>query len=249
METWITAHAALTFALMAIAGSVLHWAKKAYRGECTWNPIDYWFADNRLNSAGAAGALAVAIWGIVTSDSLAGMQWHMIVAGGFTLGWALDSGINKAGPAPAQSGYGNSQSGYARIALAVALWLATIGLLAALAGCGAGVFKTEPIAPIAVPSNLSEAGKQAQNLINEANAGLAAAATVIGDNVQAGVMTPAEGRDYLARVKSWAAEVDRAQSLLDAGSDVAARDKAQLVGSLIVALQKEVAARARKESQ
>lgn len=98
METWILENAGMAFAVMAVLGAALHWAKKAYRNEVSWNPIDYWFADNPMHSAGAAGALVVAVWAIVFSDSLAGMQWHMLVASGFTLGWMLDSGVNKGTP-------------------------------------------------------------------------------------------------------------------------------------------------------
>jgi hypothetical protein len=98
-KLWILTHAELVFALCAAGGAILHWAKKAARGEITWNPVDYWLVDNRLHSAGALGALVLAVWGIVFSGSLSGMQAHMIVAGGFTLGYTLDSGINKGGAA------------------------------------------------------------------------------------------------------------------------------------------------------
>lgn len=85
------------FAVMAVLGAFLHWAKKAYRGETSWNPLDYWLAEYPGNSAGSIGALVAAVWAVIFSDSLVGMKLHMVIASAFTLGWMLDSGINKAG--------------------------------------------------------------------------------------------------------------------------------------------------------
>jgi len=83
------------FALMAALGAVLHWVKKAYRGDVSWDFFAYWLADHPGNSSFALGALVTSVWAVIFSDSLAGMQMQMVIAGGFTLGWMLDSGINK----------------------------------------------------------------------------------------------------------------------------------------------------------
>lgn len=95
MEALITENAGIAFAMMAILGAAVHWAKKATRGEVTWNPMDYWLADHPGHTGFFAGALVASIWVVVFSDSLTGMQAHMVVASGFTLGWALDSAVNK----------------------------------------------------------------------------------------------------------------------------------------------------------
>jgi hypothetical protein len=148
MKELILSHPGMTFALMAVLGAALHWAKKAYRGETSWNPIDYWFADNPMHSAGAAGALAVSVWGVVFSDSLTGMQPHMIVASGFTLGWVLDSGINKAGTQ--DSVLGTRQGGFIRLAL-----LPILFVLALLAGCG--TMGPKPETPKTIPEQIEAA--------------------------------------------------------------------------------------------
>jgi soluble cytochrome b562 len=102
-------------------------------------------------------------------------------------------------------------------------------LLLLLVGC---------VNPVAVPSSPQEA-------INEANITLAAAASVIGQNVKDKVFTKEEGQRYLDKVRELAKKVDDAQRLVDAGLPDAAK-QADLVKSLIVALHREVAARARR---
>jgi hypothetical protein len=115
---------------MAVLGAMLHWAKKAYRGETNWNPLDYWLADHPAHSAGSIGALVAAVWGVVFSDSLTGMKIHMVIASGFTIGWMIDSGFNKAAASSSVNVQPGKQSGYARLDL-----LLVIALAFALIGC------------------------------------------------------------------------------------------------------------------
>lgn len=88
--------------------------------------------------------------------------------------------------------------------------------------------------------------KTPQEAINEANIYLNATAQQIGENVKNGVMTKAEAQDALDKVKTYRDQVDIAQTLLDQGNAAAAMDKAKIVRSLVIALHREVAKRARE---
>jgi hypothetical protein len=124
--------------------------------------------------------------------------------------------------------------------------LVLVVLLTILPGC-ALLGPVEPVAPIGVPSTLPEAGKQAQNAINEANVGLAAAANVIAANVRDGIYTKAQAQAYLDQVKDYARKIDRAQEAVKLGDFSSAQGQADAVRSLILILHREVAAQARKE--
>jgi hypothetical protein len=86
-----------------------------------------------------------------------------------------------------------------------------------------------------------------QGLINEGNVTLTATANVIAQNVQEGVMTREEAQSALDRVRTYAKRLDAAQALLDTGDLRNAATQAKLLSSLIIALQREVAAKARKK--
>jgi soluble cytochrome b562 len=109
-----------------------------------------------------------------------------------------------------------------------ALFLALI-ILSAIPGCAN---------PVTVPQSPQEA-------INEANITLTAAANVIASNVRDKVFTREEGQQYIDKVRDLAKKVDDAQKLVDSGLPDAAK-QAEIVRSLILALHREVAARARK---
>ena len=120
-----------------------------------------------------------------------------------------------------------------RLAKALFLGLALVGL----AGCGS--------TPTRVPTTLQDAKVIAQDAINEANQWLIAAANVIASNVKEGIMTKAEAQAALDHVRKLGDDADRAQRLLDSG-DPDALDVANLTRTAIIALHREVAARARR---
>ena len=93
--------------------------------------------------------------------------------------------------------------------------------------------------PVTVPQTPQEA-------INEANVTLTATSNVIAQNVADGIFTKAEAQSYLDKVRELAKKVDDAQALVDAGLPDA-KDRAELVRRLIVALHREVAQRARQQ--
>lgn len=86
--------------------------------------------------------------------------------------------------------------------------------------------------------------KSPQDAINEANVTLTAVANVIAQNVKDGIFTKDEAQKYLDQVKDLARKVDTAQALIRAG-DPKGAEQAELLRTLIVALHREVAARAR----
>lgn len=90
------------------------------------------------------------------------------------------------------------------------------------------------------------APKTPQEAINEANVTLTATANVIAQNVKDGIYTKDEGNRYLGKVRELADKVDAAQKLVNAGLPDAAK-QAEIVRSLILALHREVAARARQK--
>jgi soluble cytochrome b562 len=102
-------------------------------------------------------------------------------------------------------------------------------LVLLLAGC---------VNPVVAPSSPQQA-------INEANITLTAAANVIAQNVNDKVFTREEGQKYIDKVRELAGKVDQAQKLVDAGLPDAAK-QAEIVRTLIIALHREVAQRARK---
>ena len=119
-------------------------------------------------------------------------------------------------------------------------------VLAVLPAC-AFVGPVEPVAPIAVPTTLPAAGKQAQNAINEANIDLTAAASVINANIKDAIWTKAQAQAYLDKVRDYSKRVDRAQEAVRLGDFGSAKGQVEAVRSLILILHREVAAQARKE--
>lgn len=85
-----------------------------------------------------------------------------------------------------------------------------------------------------------------QDAINEANVLLTAIAKQATDNFNSGVMTLEEKDKAVAEVKQYAAKVDSARKLLDAGNPLEAKNQVQLLNTAILALQKRVAEKARK---
>lgn len=101
-------------------------------------------------------------------------------------------------------------------------------------------------AEIPVSQQLSVQAQAAQKSINEANVALASAANVIAQNVTDGIMTKPEAQAMLDKVKDYAKKVDAAQTLLNSGDILSAKNQADLIKSAILALHKEVAKRARQ---
>lgn len=99
---------------------------------------------------------------------------------------------------------------------------------------------------IAVPQSLPDAGKQAASLINEANVLLTALNLTIKDDVEGGIYTKAQAQGYLDKTKAAGAKVDEAQLLLAKGDYSKAISVAQLQKTVLLALQRELAAQARK---
>ena len=115
-----------------------------------------------------------------------------------------------------------------------------ITVATALAGCSA-------FAPAAIPVNqtLSQPAQQAQQALNEANIALTAAYSVLAQNMTDGIYTKAEGQSYLDRLNQMADQTDKAQAALKNGDILGAKTQAELLSKAIVALHREIAAKAR----
>jgi hypothetical protein len=117
-------------------------------------------------------------------------------------------------------------------------------LVLALALPGCALFT--PVQQLSVPSSLSDTGKEAAKLINEAKVDLIAANNTIASQTQAGLMSKSDAQAFAVRVDEYWAKVKQAEALLGSGQDLAAKGQAQLLSTLLLELQKQVAAKARK---
>lgn len=100
---------------------------------------------------------------------------------------------------------------------------------------------------IPVSQSLPVAAQNAQKAINEANVTLTAAANVVSQNFADGILTKEEAQSYIAKIEDYAKKVDSAKKLLDGGDILGAQNQAELLSKLIVALHREVAAKARQK--
>lgn len=82
-----------------------------------------------------------------------------------------------------------------------------------------------------------------QAVINEANLTITAAANTAKSNFNAGTMTLAEKDQAVAKLKEYAAQVDRAQKLLDTGNPLEAVNQVKLMQLAIRELQQQVNAK------
>lgn len=120
--------------------------------------------------------------------------------------------------------------------------LIVIALSAALSGCG----MFQPVQQLAVPTNLSEAGREAAKIINECKVDLIAANNTITAQLKAGLMTKADAQQLANSIDSYWDRVKAAEALLGQGQDIAAKDQAKLLSEVVIALQKQVIARSKK---
>lgn len=120
--------------------------------------------------------------------------------------------------------------------------LAALAVAILLSGCG----MFQPVQQLAVPTNLSETGREAAKLINEGKVDLIAINNTITTQLKAGLMTKADAQSLAAKVDEYWAKVKQAETLLGSGQDLLAKQQAQLLSALLVELQKQVVARSKK---
>lgn len=126
------------------------------------------------------------------------------------------------------------------------LLLASLAIAPLLSGCQTLQELVGPGEAPKVDQTLSVPAQAAQQAVNEANLTITATANVIGNNAESGVMTKAEAQKALDEVADWRKKAKAAQSLLDAGDIGNAKTQAELINQAVLALQKRVAAEARK---
>lgn len=116
-----------------------------------------------------------------------------------------------------------------------------LALAVGLAGCT--LFQQEPVA-LPTTQTLPAAGQKAQSLIREAHLAIAAAAGVIKQNVEAKVWTPDQAQGYQDRLEKARERLLQARQFLGAGQFDLAQAEAQILDTLIRALQAELARKA-----
>jgi len=122
-------------------------------------------------------------------------------------------------------------------------------LILLLAGCAGMSGMTQPLhAPVAVTNEDSavKAYRVAHEAIDEANAALNALNITIGNNAASGVWTKEQAQDYLDQSKAQGKKLDVAREALRFGNLADANTQAELVKTLLLNLQRKVAAEARK---
>lgn len=125
-----------------------------------------------------------------------------------------------------------------RTILVTTLAAIVLGLFLGLPGC-------TTLGTTGVDTQQSVTVQQVQRTINEANATLAAIASVIAQNVTDGTMAKPDAQSALTKVKEYASYADQAQKLLDDGVVLDAKSRAEFAHGLISSLHKQVAAKAR----
>lgn len=133
------------------------------------------------------------------------------------------------------------QGGWARVSLLVPLALAVV---LGLSGCETVKSMADPLRSSA--SKEAPAVAAARTVIDEGYALLTAVNKVIGENVSAGVWSKAQAQDYLDRSREMRIRLDSARDMLRAGDPLNAKNQAELIRTAILALQKRIAADARK---
>ena len=92
--------AAVNFFLAGLAGIVVHYISKRARREITGSLYHYLFVDTPGYTLATVLALVAADFGAVAALGIEDMKISTLVATGFTAGWAIDSSVTQATPAP-----------------------------------------------------------------------------------------------------------------------------------------------------
>lgn len=111
-----------------------------------------------------------------------------------------------------------------------------IALVAFLVGCG-GQFTVHPTSQENVLTNPATA---TQNLIDEANAGIAAAAQTVLANSRTGAISRDDERAYLGKLEQAATYLDNAQAFLKNGDPTSAQGQLNLANAALTFVQGEL---------
>lgn len=130
------------FGVFSFLGANFHFVQGRLRKTVSDTWLEYWFISNRLNSAGAIGALIAADVLFMGSNSLANATLLLIVGSAWAIGYGLDAAINKGTPGTGSvaevvkavgagkiDDSGNKQNGFARAWFLMAVFTVTF------AGC------------------------------------------------------------------------------------------------------------------
>jgi len=138
-----------------------------------------------------------------------------------------------------------TEGGFVRVQVLIVLALLSIGF--ALGGCGLMQAASQPVHGEKAVTTEAPALRAARVAIDEANASLVGLNTVIGQNVESGVWTKAQGQGYLDESRAAGRRLDGAREALRGGLLLDAKSQAEAVRLLVLTLHKRVAAEARKE--
>lgn len=245
IQAFVLSNAYAVYAGSLILGAVLHWVQKAKKGEATWNVWDYWVAESPGYTMGTFGALVGAIWVVVGTDALAGMNWQMIVASAFTLGFAIDSAVAPSANLPVIGG--TKQGGFIRLSMLP--WLIAIALLV---GCvPTGVLKPEPLTSPALTEQETAAVmayRIAHGTVREASGAVTLAHEYISRKAGpcARVQSPKCSALKIKlnalrdKVTAKELEVERARQMLAMNELLTAKTSAQQIKDTLLLIQREI---------
>lgn len=223
--------------------------------------VDYWVVETPGLSIATLLTLATAAGAILKSGVLGSMDAYSIFLMGFGKAYLFDSLI-QAPPAAAPAKPAGSQAGFARVeVLAVLLLLAATALtltscatVEAMFGSTERILKQPPAQCVTVTKNPD--GKEVRSVnqlcfdaaeaIAQANALLAAVDRATLNNLQAGIWTKAQAQPYYDQTSKLGERVEQANTVFLSNNFTQALTSANATKQIILQLQKQVAAQARK---
>ena len=121
-----------------------------------------------------------------------------------------------------------------------------VGLIASITLPSCAGLDPKPMTELKLPANLSEAGKEAQKIINETNVVLTASYKVLAVNVEDELIGTADAMQYLETLNDYAHRADQAQDALNLGKIADAKTQAETLNKLVSALHRKIAEKAKE---
>lgn len=240
-----------------LAGLYIHYLFAKYNGRTAATGFwEYWLKETPGMSIATFIPLSVAVGAILQSGVLTTMTGYAIFMMGFGKAFAFDALIQApTGNAPAAET--PKQAGFARVGFLVLLMVVALygcETLKDLVGGDTRILTSAPAQCVTVTKSAD--GKEiktvnqlcydAAEAIAQANVVLSAIDRTALSNLQAGIWTKAQAQPYYDATEKAGEKLDEASKIFLAGSFSQALTSANAQKQLLLALQKQVAAQARR---
>lgn len=256
-----------TYLLAILCGLIVHYLYAKYNKRTAATSFtEYWLTETPGMSLATLMSLGIATGAILKSGMLTPMDAYSVFLMGALKAFVLDATISTspptvvpaevaaapAKPAPAQAGF--SRLGFLLLLSVVAAALVGCATMEELFG-SARILKEPPAQCVTVTK--SPDGKEVKTVnqlcfdsaeaIAQANALLAAVDRTTLTNLQNGIWTKAEAQRYYDQTGKLGLRVDQANTVFGTKNFAEALTSANATKQVILLLQKEVAAQARKQ--